>query len=807
MFLLALAVRLAYLYESAENPTFESPVVDAYTYDRMARDLAAGQGFDDRFFWQPFLYPTFLGTVYAVTGGSMVWAKIVQAVIGAITCALTFRLGRKAFGWPVGVIAAVAVAFYGPLIFFEGELVAAGLAAFWSVAMVLLFLRTAERKTLPAGLVLGLAAAAAVLTRPTFLPFVAAGAIWLALVMIRNADRRRTAAVLLAGAGGFAVGSVPVALLDRQATGKFAVLPASGGINLYIGNNPDVCRTLNVRPGQSWDDLVGLPARHGAVGLWEEQRFFNRQVLDFATEQPAAFLSGLWEKGLRFVTSRELPRNVDLYLYRRWSALLSGLAWKVGEFGFPFGLLLPMAAIGAALYGRRIPGPVVLFVVLYPLAVVAVFVTARYRVPVVPVLAVLAGAGVVGLVEAIQRRRIRRLMAVVGLALVIVVAGVAAGPFCEERLDYEAELHFALAHHAVDRDQLDLAVEEFARTAELRPDLPDAYFGRAFVLARQGKTAEAIADYRVALELKPDYSEAHFNLGLVQAELGEFEAAREHYEEALRLVPSHHRARVNLAVVLGRLGLITDALEQAKRAVQIKGDYPEAHLHLGHLLVETGEVDEAAGHYREALRLCPDNTEAASRLGLLLYKQQQYDQAAELFGRSLEIDPNQPEVHALLADVLAVRGQPESAAEHYRLAVEGNPELASAHYRLGQVLERLGQMNAAATAYRQAVALKPDQPEMLNALAWLLATVPAISAPAEAVDLARKAHALTDGSDPAVLDTLAAALAAAGQFDEARELVSRAIVLCRREGRQAVLGELQGRLDLYTAGQPYVQQP
>ena len=55
---LALIVRAAYLYDSADFPTFRLPIVDSLTYHKAAVGLARGEGISEKFFWRetmPFL--------------------------------------------------------------------------------------------------------------------------------------------------------------------------------------------------------------------------------------------------------------------------------------------------------------------------------------------------------------------------------------------------------------------------------------------------------------------------------------------------------------------------------------------------------------------------------------------------------------------------------------------------------------------------------------------------------------------------------------------------------------------------------
>ena len=336
VFVLALVLRLLYLWDGADNPTFLTPVIDSETYDRLARAIVAGDGLTHEFFWQPSFYPAFLSAVYAASGSSILAAKLLQAVLGALTAWLTFRLGEGVFDRRVGLLAGMITALYGPLVFFDGELLATGWAAFWSVSLILLFLRAAQRGGRPIWLALGLCGGLAVITRPTFLPFLVVACGWL-FMHGRPGGRRRFAELGLLAAG-LATVWLPALGLAHEHSGRWSLLPASAGINLYIGNNPNAAHTISIRPGSEWLELTNLPRRHGVTQRRDTGRFFRGRVSDYGRSDPAGLMRGLAVKSGHLLSSRELPRNVDIYVFREWSVVLRSLVWKVGNFGFPFGI-------------------------------------------------------------------------------------------------------------------------------------------------------------------------------------------------------------------------------------------------------------------------------------------------------------------------------------------------------------------------------------------------------------------------------------------------------------------------------------
>ena len=108
---------------------------------------------------------------------------------------------------------------------------------------------------------------------------------------------------------------------------------------------------------------------------------------------------------------------------------------------------------------------------------------------------------------------------------------------------------------------------------------------------------------------------------------------------------------------------------------------------------------------------------------------------------------------------------------------------------------------------QQAIQLLPNHPAVLNSLAWILATSPdpAIQDPAKALALAHRATDLTEERNAAVLDTLAAAYAATGQFDKAVTNVEKAITLAQQFQAEVMLSEFHERLELYKQSKPYTQ--
>ncbi len=591
IFSLALAIRFVYLYESSANPSFQAPIVDSKVYDETARAFVKGQGMGSNFFWQPFFYQFFLSVVYFFRDCSIVYAKVIQVMLGALTCALTYRLGEKIFGRQIGIIAGLITAFYGPMFFYESELLATGWAAFWAVVIVLLFLEVKEKDKSWHWFFLGLCGALGIITRPEFFLFFLVGCIWLWLRVPRELSLVPRFGAVFAG---IALVIVPVGIAATCATGRFSIMSSSGGLNLYIGNNPNYCETLTIRPGEEWNRmLIKLPSQHGMdKSVWDEDKFFKQQVIEYVKSQPFDFAKGLGRKTLELVCSREIPRNLNIYMFGRWSRLLRLLTWKTDGFGFPFGLIFPAAVLGVIFNWRRIPAPVILFVILYSLSIILVFVAGRYRVPMVPILAILAAAGLVSVVNIVRLKRRREVIIIAAVVVGTVLLSTLPGPFCEEQVDFEPEFFQFVGHGLIKRGLNDKAMECLSEALRLKPDYNETYFYMGEALRGQGKVDEAIECYRKALQLKQDESIeyiTHNNLGATFAEQGKMDEAIEQYKETIRLKPDYPIVHNNLGTALLKQGKVDEAIEQYKEALRLKPDFAEARKNLASVLAQQGK--------------------------------------------------------------------------------------------------------------------------------------------------------------------------------------------------------------------------
>ena len=163
--------------------------------------------------------------------------------------------------------------------------------------------------------------------------------------------------------------------------------------------------------------------------------------------------------------------------------------------------------------------------------------------------------------------------------------------------------------------------------------------------------------------------------------------------------------------------------------------------------------------------------------------------------------------HSNIGYAFACQGDVNEAVLHFTESLRLDPCSVSTHYYLGRILAKSGKANEAVKHFEDAIRLKPDWTEPMNDLAWFLAASKENTArnPDKAIKLARRVCELTDYKNPELLDTLAVAYAAAGDFNKAVETAEKALELCQSPKQNTLEKEIESRLVLFKAGKPYIE--
>jgi Tfp pilus assembly protein PilF len=115
-----------------------------------------------------------------------------------------------------------------------------------------------------------------------------------------------------------------------------------------------------------------------------------------------------------------------------------------------------------------------------------------------------------------------------------------------------------------EKNQHQMALEEFKRVLRLDPNHAQSYNGMGISYDRQGNYSRALGCYTAALKIKPDLDYVHNNMGYSYLLQGESAQAAAAFQKAIALNKTNDRYRNNLGVAYAQMGKINLALAEFK---------------------------------------------------------------------------------------------------------------------------------------------------------------------------------------------------------------------------------------------------
>jgi tetratricopeptide (TPR) repeat protein len=411
-------------------------------------------------------------------------------------------------------------------------------------------------------------------------------------------------------------------------------ISANGGINFYIGNNPDMRRLSMLRPGPEWRALQEMPVREAQiVEPGARDRWFVQRGLRFWAEQPLQAARFTAQKVLLLVHDHELMRDFDFYWFRdHYSTWLRLPGWS---FAWLFALAvlgLVRARGGAA--GERLLG---LWVASYAAGVVLFFVTARYRAPLLPLLAVFAAQGLVWFVRRVRARDGRALAPAAALCVAALALSY-ADLLGVDRVD-EAEARYRVATTVEKRGDLSEALRLYDEVLGLDPDHPLAAARAALCAQLLGRSQEAVDRYEALLDRHPDYAEAALNLANLAWKLGEPQVAQGYFDLALEIDPYLAQTHASHGLFQLERGDAPGAVQALRQALVLDPAWEALRIDLARALVEAGQAERARQEIEQAAVVLPPSDRLELVRGDALRAAGRPDEARLAWERGLQLNP------------------------------------------------------------------------------------------------------------------------------------------------------------------------
>ena len=251
----------------------------------------------------------------------------------------------------------------------------------------------------------------------------------------------------------------------------------------------------------------------------------------------------------------------------------------------------------------------------------------------------------------------------------------------------------------------------YTHAISVTKDNEQAHLCLGFVLEEKGRTADAIAEYRIGLKLNPYRIKAYNQIASLLAESGRTNEALAELREALRINSKDALLHNHLAGLLADSGRTNEALAEFREAVRINPKDAALYNNLGTLLVKLGRFDEAMEHYAAAARLDPTDWRAPYLWGKALLKQGRDLEALPYFRQAMQIDPDNLHVLIYLAQVLASDDNPKVRDGHTAFALASKANTLTGGVQpalldvLGMACAELGRFDDAQKAAQEAINL------------------------------------------------------------------------------------------------------
>ncbi|MEX0321823.1 MAG: ArnT family glycosyltransferase [Puniceicoccaceae bacterium] len=348
------------------------------------------------------MYAYTLAVLFKVFGeNNLSVVYILQSIIGLGSIFLVYSISQSLFSRKVAIVAGVLVTLYAPLLFFETILLRASFIAFASLLLVRLSIWARDKGTLKQWLILGVACGAAILLKSNLLLFFAGTIALMALEIPRQF--KKTALI-----GGVMVAGFILALLPL--IGRNMMVGVSPGRLSSV--TPVTFLTTNI-PGTTvtgftpLDDgiVAGMGASDGKLlpilrGTLKSHTFGSYSDLVIRK------LAGIFHW-------YEYPNNTNFYFHEKFSFVLRNLPVSTI-------LILSLAIPGIFLSFRNLKqtSPLLLMILTHLATIILVFVSARFRLPLVVCAIPFAAVALVRFVDFAQAKQWKPL----GFSVIAVLA-------------------------------------------------------------------------------------------------------------------------------------------------------------------------------------------------------------------------------------------------------------------------------------------------------------------------------------------------------------------------------------------------
>jgi Flp pilus assembly protein TadD len=576
-----LLIRVVVLARLTASPFLLPTRGDMHFYDDWAQRILSGQLSDHLAFYGLPGYAYLLAALYKIAGYGPFVPALLQALLEAGTATLIYKVSVGIFSGTglrrariVGVLAALGWAFFVPAQTYAVVLMPTAwfIFVFWLILWRIVGWKNAPTKweALILGLLVGLAATG-IATILFLIPLLVSAILIKPAISIHSQFRTRMSALVLLFLGA-AAGTSPCWVHNCVIARDPVFLSAHGGINFWIGNNPVANGYPRFPPGlragqaamlqdsiDAAESAAGHPLKRGEVS-----RYWSAKARDYIERSPAAWLRLLALKLRTFWSAFQYDDLSIITILREQKVTLPGI-----YFGLVAAFALPAMVLGwkAVAPGRWVTSAIALQM----LALLPVFTTERYRLPVVPGLLIFAAFGLVMFFHNLVAGKFRPMLS---YGILVAVSTVFIS-WPQRNPSLWALDAYNSGWQALESNDLALAERKLAVAYAYVPDNSETLFALGNLRLAQQKSDEAFAFYSAVLSIDPKHKGALNNLGVIALDAHDYANAESWFRRVAQIEPVNAKTHFLLAKTFLGKGNREAAQTEIDAALRLKPDQPE----------------------------------------------------------------------------------------------------------------------------------------------------------------------------------------------------------------------------------------
>ncbi len=330
------------------------------------------------------------------------------------------------------------------------------------------------------------------------------------------------------------------------------------------------------------------------------------------------------------------------------------------------------------------------------------------------------------------------------------------------------------------------------------------YAGRVFLEKGEGRLALAYA--REAANEMPSEIRPQILLSLAEQRFGNSMRAEHILYNLLGKNPDNLDVHLALARANEISGHWPAARAWYSKVLSLKPADPALISKIALMYWLEGDAENAIAEFDKALAINPQDAAAWNDKGIIFLAQGKGKQALLAFDQAITLKPGYDDALLNRANYNASRGKYQKALADCDAGLVANPNNAKLLLARGQIYRDQGKLSHALVDFEQAYEFEKRDPHVLNELAWFLATCPRkdLRDGPRAVILAERGAISQQNPDPGIYDTLAAAYAESGRFEDAIKAQETAVHLATgAHFAPETIAIWKNRLDLYRQGKAY----